>query len=235
MNIGVLIVCTGKYVMFFESLYHSCEKYFMTSHKKTYYVFTDGDIPQADNIRKVHQPVLGFPFDTMKRFEMFFKVKDELEKEDYLFFLNANLLCVSDVGDEILPKEEHGYLMAVQHPGFAGREINEFTYERNPASNFYIPYNKGNYYYQGNFNGGRSKEFLEMSEIFIHLINDDLSKGITPVWWDESALNWYLLDRHPLMTSVQYAAPEGWGIQDVKIMSRDKNKFGGHNFLRTFK
>lgn len=235
MKVGLLLVCTGKYIVFLESLYESCEKYFLTHHQKTYYVFTDGDVPKAENIRKVHQPVMGFPFDTMKRFEMFYKVYDELSKEDYLFFLNANMLCLDFVNDEILPKEEHGYLMAVQHPGFAGRPINDFTYERNPSSNFYIPYDKGRYYYQGNFNGGRSNEFLKMSGELITLINDDLSKGITPVWWDESALNWYLLERTPLMTSTQYAAPEGWNISDVKILNRDKNKFGGYGYLRTFK
>jgi beta-N-acetylglucosaminidase len=74
-----------------------------------------------------------------------------------------------------------------------------------------------------------------MSQKLLALINNDLSKGITPVWHDESALNWYLLNKNPLMASTQYASPEGWGIQNVKIMNRDKNKFGGYNYLRTAK
>jgi hypothetical protein len=235
MKIGILIVCTGKYVIFFEDLYKSCEKYFLPDYEKTYFVFTDGNILDNHNIVRIEQPVLGFPFDTLMRYEMFTKHKEKLQTQDYLFFLNANLQCVDYIGNEIIPKEEHQYLMAVQHPGFADRPINEYTYERNPNSNFYIPYDKGVYYYQGNFNGGRSKEFLEMSEILIELIKDDVSKGIIPVWWDESAMNWYLLDKTPLMTSTQYAAPEGWGISNMKIMSRDKNKYGGHDSLRSFK
>lgn len=232
MKIGLLIVCTGKYVMFLDSLYKSCEQFFMPGHEKTYYVFTDGDVPVANNIRKVDQPVLGWPYDTMMRFEMFLKVKDELLKEDYVFFFNANMLCVDYVGEEILPGKEHNYLIAVQHPGFAGKPVNEFSYERNPASNFYIPFGAGKYYYQGNFNGGRSVEFLDMSEKLLSLIKDDLSKGIIPVWHDESALNWYLSDKTPLMTSIQYSAPEGWPIQDVKIMNRHK---GDYSKIRTYK
>jgi hypothetical protein len=235
MNIGVLIICTGKYHIFFKDLYESCEKFFLPDHKKTYYVFTDSDVPVADNIKKIEQPFLGFPFDTMMRYKMFSENKSILEKEDYLFFLNANMLCTSLVGEEIIPTEQNDYLMAVQHPGYAGRNIDEYTYERNARSNFYIPYGKGKYYYQGNFNGGRSLEFLEMSQKLSALINNDLSKGITPIWHDESALNWYLLNKNPLMASTQYATPEGWGIQNVKIMNRDKNKFGGYTYLRTAK
>lgn len=232
MKIGVLIVCTGKYVKFFEPLYRSCQEFFMTDHDVTYYVFTEGEIPKEPKIRHVYQPVMGWPYDTLMRFEMFLKVKEELLNEDYLFFMNANMLCVDKVGEEILPKEEHSYLMAVQHPGFINRSIDDYTYERNPNSNFYIPYGKGQKYYQGNFNGGRSKEFVEMSEKLLELIKDDLSKGIIPVWWDESALNWYLLDKTPLATSVQYAAPQGWGIENPKIQNRNK---GDYSLIRTFK
>lgn len=204
----------------------------MPQHKRTYYVFTDGEILNEPNIARIHQPVLGFPYDTMMRFDMFYKHKEVLEKEDYLYFLNANMLCVDYVNEEIIPNKNNDYLAAVHHPGFAGRPINEYTYERNPNSNFYIPYDKGIYYYQGNFNGGRTIEFLQMSERLNHLIKKDLANNIVPVWWDESALNWYLLNRNPLLISFQYAAPEGWGIQNVKIMSRDKNKYGGHSYLR---
>lgn len=231
MNIGVLTICTGKYVVFFEELYKSCEKFFMPGHKKTYYVYTDGDIPEHENIKKIDQPVLGWPFDSMLRFKMFLNNKHELLNEDYLFFFNANMKCVDYVNEEILPGKENSYLTGVQHPGFANKHPDEFSYERNPNSNFYIPYNYGKYYYQGNFNGGRSTEFIEMSEVLDLLIEDDLSKGIIPIWHDESALNWYLLDKNPLMKSTQYTAPEGWGIEGAKIMARHK---GEYSKIRTY-
>lgn len=232
MNIGILIICTGKYSIFFESLYESCEKFFLKDHKKTYYVFTESEISNNANVVKIHQQHSTFPNDTLKRFHMFNSIKDKLCEEDYVFFLNANMLCIDLIGDEIFPNESHGGLMAVQHPGFEGRPINEYTYERNLNSNFYIPYGDGIYYYQGNFNGGRSGDFLRMSELLAGLIDDDESKGIIPIWWDESAMNWYLKNKTPLMVSKQYASPEGWNIPNTKIMNRDKNKFGGHTYLR---
>ena len=42
MNIGILLICTGKYTVFFNTVYDSCEEFFLNGHKKTYYVFRDG-------------------------------------------------------------------------------------------------------------------------------------------------------------------------------------------------
>lgn len=233
LNIGVLIVCTGKYHIFFDSLYESCEKFFLKNHNKTYYVFTDGEIKESDNIKKINQPYMGFPNDTLKRFHLFNNISEQLVNEDYLFFLNANMFVVDDVTEDILPKSENNYLAAVNHPSFYDLDRNRFTYERRLESVFYIPFNTGNFYYQGCFNGGRSKEFLEMSKILSEMIDKDLENNITPIWWDESALNWYFLDKNPLVIHPQHAYPEGWSLPfNKKIVQRDKNKFGGHNFLR---
>ena len=233
MNIGILIICTGNYSVFFNSLYDSCEEFFLKKHKKTYYVFTDGEIYKKDNIVKFEQPHMGFPNDTLKRFHLFKQKHESLIKEDYLFFLNANMLCVSEVGDEIIPNQNSDFLMGVHHPGFYNKSNNEYTYERNINSKFNIPYGQGTYYYQGCFNGGRSKEFLEMSDKLSGLIDVDLSNGIMPIWHDESALNWYFKDINPLLVNPGYSYPEGWSIPfDSKIIQRDKNKFGGYDYLR---
>lgn len=233
MNIGILIICTGNYSVFFNSLYDSCEEFFLKNHKKTYYVFTDGDIYEKDNIVKINQPYMGFPNDTLKRFHLFKQEYESLIKEDYLFFLNANMVCTSEVGDEVLPNEINDFLMGVHHPGFYQTQRDNYTYERNPNSKFYIPFNQGTYYYQGCFNGGRSNEFLEMSKILSELIDVDVENGIIPVWWDESALNWYFKDKSPLLVNPGYSYPEGWSLPfESKIVQRDKNKYGGYNYLR---
>ncbi len=240
LNIGLLIICTGKYSIFFESLYKSCEDNFLKNHKKTYYVFTDDDkIVSNNNIVKIHQDRLGWPFDTLKRFSVFNKSKDILLKEDYLYFLNANMFCLKEVGEEIIPTDENHYLTAVQHPGFYGKDINTFTYERNNNSKFYIPYGVGKYYYQGCFIGGRSREFIDMSIELDSLIDEDIKNEIIPVWWDESALNWYYLNRNPLIIDRHYAYPENHDNfyidsdkKNAVILNRDKGSFGGHDYLR---
>lgn len=233
MNIGVLIICTGKYNIFLKDLYKSSEKFFLKNHKKTYYVFTDGEIIENKNIKKIHQETLGWPNNTLKRFAMFNKISEQLINEDYLFFLNANMLFTDEVNEEIIPKEKNNFLMGVNHPGFFNTSKENFSYERRPESVFYIPLNKGEYYYQGCFNGGGSKEFLEMSKILDDMINIDLSNDIMPIWHDESALNWYYLDKSPLLVDSSYAYPEGWSIPfDKKIIQRNKTNYGGYDYLR---
>lgn len=231
-TIDILTICTGKYTVFFKDFYESCEKFFLPGYNKRYFVFTDGELLESENIVKIHQNKLGWPYDTMMRFKMFNSIKNELNG-DYVFFFNVNIKFISEVGEEVLPKEENEYLMGVIHPGFYNSSINHVPYERRYDSNFFIPVGVGSYYYQGCFNGGRTKEFLEMSSILESKINMDMANGIIPIWHDESALNWYYSTRSPLSLNSGYAYPESAEIPfDKKILQVDKNKFGGHHNLR---
>jgi hypothetical protein len=233
MNIGVLIICTGKYNIFFHDLYESCENFFLKNHKKTYYVFTDNDIPNHDNVVKIHSEFIGWPQETMYRFHKFISIKEMLNSVDYLYFMNANMLVISEIGDEILPNHENDFLMGVQHPGFYNTNKISFPYERRKESKFFINYDDGLYYYQGCFLGGRTKEFLIMSENLMKNIDEDINNNITPIWHDESAQNWYYKNLKPLMLHSGYSYPESWNIPfEKKIVQRDKNNYGGYNYLR---
>lgn len=232
-NIGILIVATGKYTIFVKDLYESCEKYFLKHYNKRYYVFTNEDIPSHSNIVKIRQDSLGWPYNTLKRFEMFNKISDDLMREDYLFFLNANMLLVNEVNEEVIPKQEHDFLMGVHHPGYYNAPKEQFPYERRSESLFCISPPNAKYYYQGCFNGGSSKEFLNMSKTLESMINTDLNNNIIPIWHDESALNWYFKDKKPLVMNPEYACPEGWSMQsEIKIIQKNKNNYGGHDYLR---
>jgi hypothetical protein len=233
MKIGILTICTGKYTMFFDNLYQSCENHFLKEHDKTYYAFTDGDIPYYNNVVKINQPKLGWPYDTMMRFHMFNTIRDLLLENDYVFFFNANMMVVTDITDIVIPLVDNDYLMGVLHPSFYNLPINYATYDRNNQSSFYIPYNEGKHYYQGCFNGGRTIEFLEMCNILSNRIDIDLKNNIIPLWHDESALNWYYKDKNPLTLSSSYAYPEMWNLpMDMYIAQIDKDNYGGHKFLR---
>lgn len=232
-TINIFTICTGKYVNFFENFYQTCEKYFLVNHNKKYFVFTDGDINEYQNVIKIFQSKLGWPYDTMMRFKMFNSIENILDG-DYVYFFNVNMSFVNCVGEEVLPQENNNYLMGVIHPGFVNNKITDYPYERRDNSNFYIPYDKGSIYYQGCFNGGKREEFMKMSKILEIKIDNDLSKDIIPVWHDESALNWYYLNNSPLAIDSLYAYPEGTKMPlDIKIIQLDKNKMGGHTYLRS--
>jgi len=232
MKINIITICTGKYTIFLEGLYNSAEKYFLPGVDKNYFVFTDGHILNKPNIEKINQEKLGWPYDTMMRFKMFNRISEILSGE-YTFFLNANMLFMDFVYDEVIPNEQNNYLMGVSHPGYYKNDINELPYERRSDSNFYIPYGAGKNYFQGCFNGGRTIEFLNMSKELDRLIDDDLSKNIIPIWHDESALNWYYDKINPIILDPGYSYPESIFIPfDKKIIQIDKSKYGGHKNLR---
>lgn len=233
MKINILTICTGKYTVFFDQLYDSCEANLLHGHDKKYFVFTDGEIKDRENVVRIQQEKLGWPYDTMMRFHMFNRIAEQLDGE-YTFFLNANMHINEPVGDEVLPGPENNYLVGVQHPGFYDKPNPHFPYERRPQSYVFIPNGQGQMYFQGCFNGGRTVEFLEMSRILATGIESDLSKSIIPIWHDESALNWYYSLRNPLSLEMSYAYPESCDFPfPRKIVQLDKSKVGGHEYLRS--
>jgi len=222
-KIAVITIATGKYIRFVPDLIDSCESFFVPKSEKKYFVFTDGDIDRREGkIVKISQDKLGWPYDTMMRFHMFSSIEKELEKFDFIFFMNANMKVVSLVSKDILPIKEESGLVATHHPGFYKKHPNLFTYERNRKSNFYIPFGSGESYVQGCFNGGRSKEFLEMCREIKERIDIDLKNKIVPIWHDESALNWYLLDKYPKILHPVYAWPEFVRINRGEILQMPK-------------
>jgi len=219
MKIAITTIATGKYDVFVPSLIDSCEKYFLPNLEKKYFIFTDSDkILTSDKVVKVNQNKLGWPYDTMLRFHMFSSIEKELENFDFVFFMNANMEVVSLISEDILPTEEESGLVATHHPGFYKKDPEKFTYERNHRSNFYIPFGSGETYVQGCFNGGRSKEFLKMCREIKERMDADLMNKIIPVWHDESALNWYLLDKNPKILHPTYAWPEFVFLTEEKII-----------------
>lgn len=242
MRIGILYICTGKYDLFWKDFYLSAERFFMQDAKYTreYYVFTDTPSLYAEeenkHIHRIRQDNLGWPDNTLKRFHMFLQIKERLLQEtDFLFFCNANLLFIQNVGNEIISQLNNKVLVGTIHPGFYHSLSNEFTYERRPVSKAFIPQGEGQYYYAGGFSGGFTGAYLQLCETIKSWVDIDESKGIVALWHDESHINKYFIENQPHALSPSYLYPEGWSIPFEKIiLIRDKSKkeYGGHIFLR---
>lgn len=216
-NIGLLIVATGKYIQFVEPLVLSAEKHFCKNHQVTYFVFTDQNaVPLPHTIYAFH-PRLGWPFDTMNRYHAYYNHAELLKDQDYLFALDADMLFVEDIGDEIL-----GERVATLHPGFIGQRG---TYETDPASKACVNMNEGVMYFAGGFYGGSRDAFFHILQTNIASIEEDLSRGIIAVWHDESHWNRYCIDYPPtVILSPSYCYPESWMLNySKKIIALDKN------------
>lgn len=216
-NVGLLIVATGKYTIFVEPLINSARTHFCKQHNVTFFVFTDGIIPVADDIVRVEQNRLGWPYDTLLRFDMYYKNKELLQAMDYLFACDADARFVADVGDEILSDR-----VATQHPGFVGKRG---SYETRSISRACVRPHEGRYYFAGGFYGGKTGEFLSMMEVVLDQIRDDATKNFIAVWHDESHLNRYFIDHKPTkILTPSYCYPESWNLPyPKKLLVLDKN------------
>jgi len=234
MKIAILYICTGKYTVFWKGFYESAEKLFLPNIEKHYFVFTDaqGIFGQGDDkIKLVNQENLGWPGNTLFRFHMFSRIKDRLREYDFIFFFNANMLFVRPIHEEFLPCKEG--LLVTLHPGYFNKPRSVYPYENNPLSMAYIPPEKGEVYVCGGLNGGTSEAYLRLIDHIKAAVDTDSRNNITAVWHDESHLNRYILDVNYKLLDASYAYPEGVHLGlDKKIIIRDKNRFGGHDFLR---
>lgn len=239
MKIAILYICTGKYNIFWKDFYLSCEKYFITNAEKQYFVFTDSDKIYFEdsnkNIHKIYQKNLGWPDNTLRRFEMFLKIKESAADCDFTFFFNGNSVFIEKInGLDFLPGDNQKYV-ACAHPGFIKKDKASFHYERNSKSTAFINYGEGVNYFAGGINGGITKDFFEAAEIMNDNIKIDDKNNIVAIWHDESHWNKFLLDKNDQIKilSPSYMYPEGFSLDFVsKIVLRKKNIFGDLSKIR---
>lgn len=222
-KIGFLVVATGKYTQFIPPLIQSARRHFCRGHEITYFVFTDGTIAPEKDVVVFHHTKMGWPFDTMLRYQAYVAHWDQLSSQDYLFASDADMLFVDNVGDEIL-----GELVATMHPGFCDGSpfpVMRGSYETNPLSTACVHDHEGTCYFAGGFYGGSASKVLEMAETNLKHIYQDLARGLIAVWHDESHWNRYCIDHPPtVILSPSYCYPESWWLPySKKLLALDKN------------
>ncbi|MBO7644791.1 MAG: glycosyl transferase [Alphaproteobacteria bacterium] len=248
-QVAILYIALGRYICFWKDFYESCESKLLNCDKH-YFVWTDNesfDYSNAKNVTVIPAKKMGWPYDTVLRFEMFLGKEQELKKYDYIYFFNANMQFINYVDlAEIAPQSWHtSGIVAGIHPGHNGDvddgNIDGYQYERRPQSTAYIPFGHGKHYVCGAFNGGTSDGFLKMCKVLAKNVRTDLDNGIEAIVDDESHLNWYVADKDYLLAGRAYGFPEGklkylkpGALAMVKIISRHKEhpKYGGARYLR---
>lgn len=187
--VGILLICTGKYDKFVTPLLDSMENNFLADHKKKYFLFSDKS--NIDN-RAFHIKIerKGFPGDTLYRFHHFLSIEKKLREEtSYLYYSDVDMLCVNQIGGEILPNKLKP-LVGVAHPGFYMKSLG--TPEDRTVSSAYIHHDEYRpCYWAGGLSGGETDTYLQMCNQIKNCIDSDDSKGLVARWHDESHLNRY--------------------------------------------
>ncbi|WP_172402274.1 family 6 glucosyltransferase [Helicobacter sp. 13S00401-1] len=234
MKIAILYISTGRYDIFFKKFHKTMQKFFIKGAQKHYFVWTDSKkIKNTKDITKIYQEKLGWPYDTLMRYHMFYEIRDRLKEFDYIYFFNANIVIKQEITkDEFLPNTKSG-LVGCLHPGFIDLDLEfnivpkkdaaKFTYDRNEKSLAYIKEGDGLAYYAGGLNGGAKDAYLKLIKDLRDNIQQDLDKGIVALWHDESHINKYFLDKEIKALPSTFLVPEGWefSISDKFIMDEE--------------
>ncbi len=205
LKVGLLCVATGKYCDLGVKMIETARQYFLPNHDRTFFIFTDGNVPEAKDIVRIEQKKMGWPNDSMKRFHVYHSHKDLFKDFDYLYTIDADMVFLSEVGDEII-----GDLMATRHWGYLDKPG---TYCGNKKSRAYVTRSKRANYCCGAFYGGTRENVLAMIETNMRDVDVDLQKNIIPKWHDESYINHYFIDHPPtVLMSPSYCFPQGWDL-----------------------
>ncbi|TSR75247.1 Globoside alpha-1,3-N-acetylgalactosaminyltransferase 1 [Bagarius yarrelli] len=201
-TVATTVFAVGRYTRFLKDLLESAEQHFLVGYRVHYYLFTD--LPDQVPVVKLGD---GRKLTVIKtessnrwqeissrRMERIEKLIEEklLHKVDYMFSLDVDSKFYAHWGAESL-----GDLVGVVHAWFFGLTRPQFTYERRPKSQAYIPYDEGDYYYGGAVFGGRPEKVLKLVQTCRRNLDIDRANQIEALWQEESHLNKYFLYNKP--------------------------------------
>lgn len=237
MKIGIFYICTGKYSIFWDTFYASCQEYFIPEAEKHYYVFTDSDVVPRNNphISIYEQSPKGFPLDSLLRFDMFISIEAEASKCDYLFFFNSNMQFQRTVqASEILPCEGDNGLVVVQNPGYYDKQDSiHLPFEKHRRSTAFIPYSTDDHYeyYMGGVNGGTAAAYYDLIHHCSKNIHIDMDNNVMALYHDESHLNQYIHSHKARVLTPSFGFPEDSTIPFEPVcVILNKMKHGGSYF-----
>ena len=97
-KVAILYIGTGRYTIFWDEFFKSCEKNFLRNCEKHYFFFTDSkEFKSNDKITIIEQDNLGWPLITALRYKILNKAKEQLKDYDYAFFFNGNMEVIKEV------------------------------------------------------------------------------------------------------------------------------------------
>ncbi len=214
MKIAICFIGTGKYLNFLPKYYQNIHEYFLPGTEKTFLVFTDGEGDFPEDIKVYKQEHLEWPYITLQRFETILKSKEEIEKNHWFVFIDADALVVDKITTEEFFDETKSFfgvhhpchfLQMPPHDKFPG------AFETNKISNAAVKEDDDlSIYYQGCLWGGKVPDVLELIEELSIRTNQDLEKSVIAVWHDESHLNKFFIENKNRVNILgpEYAYPE---------------------------
>lgn len=197
MKIALFITATGKYTEFLPKLIHSADQYFLPQQEVVYVICLDDIktlLPESNReiqyIEVAHEPFPHASINRSRHYSKYLSENNYIEKFTHCYAIDADAYFASEITKEICDHE----IVCVAHGAYVGR-VMEAPFEKNEQSQCYIkkPYD----YVAGGFYGGKASLFISMCQLMYLYVQNDILKGIMPIWHDESAINKFVsVNRH---------------------------------------
>ena len=204
-RVAVVTIClNGIYWPYLGKMVDSAKKFFLKDHEVDYFTWSDMPPEHLPGIKVFPTEPFAWPLPTLKRYHLFLQQEELLSQYDFIFYIDADMLFVSRVGDEVLGDG----LTLAQHPMYALSQKYIPPYEPNSESKAFIP-RLGRIidlegkkrlepiYAAGGFQGGRSDSFIKAMKVMKEWTDEDFANNYVPIWNDESIWNSYLFRLTP--------------------------------------
>jgi hypothetical protein len=223
MNIGLIIIATGKYDRFIDPLLQSARIHFMPGDKTTFFLFTDSLKDYGNDVVTISTEHEQWPGPTLHRYRNIVANQHLFAQSDYVFYCDVDMLFIDTVGREILGDG----LTAVYHPGFFSFGTGSWCVDK--LSTAYTTNCKG--YFAGGFQGGTKQSYLLACTVMETYIKWDEKNKVVATWQDESHWNKYLSEHEYKALTPEYCYPDKpelarlWKIDHLKpkLLALSKN------------
>nr|XP_048288201.1 N-acetyllactosaminide alpha-1,3-galactosyltransferase-like isoform X2 [Myodes glareolus] len=237
--VGLVVFAVGRYLEYYlESFLLSANMFFMVNQRVIIYVMLDdfSRMPfislnrlRTYKIFKVKQERRWQDISMMRMKTISEHIADHIRHEvDYVFCMDVDQIFKGSYGLETL-----GESVAQLHTYWYKESPNKVPYERNEASEAYIPLGQGDFYYHAAVFGGTTTQVLKITQECARRIMNDKKNNIEAVWHDESHLNKYFFLHKP----TKILSPEFcWDLRkdttpDIETVKLSWN-FKHYEFLR---
>lgn len=237
MKVAISFIGTGKYLNFLPGWYEKVTENFLPDCEKTFLVFTDGELNDTpDDMIVYKQEHLEWPYITLKRFEILSKAREEILKNDWYVFLDADLIPVAKITAEEFFDKEKTYF-GVHHPchflNMPPHNNPPGAFDTNPLSKAGLEDGDDmSVYYQGCLWGGKAREVMSVISYLDSNVKKDLENNVIAKWHDESHLNKFFSQNKDKVNTLhpEYAYPEvfaGYCEFEPKMvhLAKDNSKY----------
>ncbi len=229
-KVAIVATLIGKYYdHYFDDLANSIKDYFHNFDVKLF-CFTDrepAETPTSDLVEFITVRNVGWPFNSLLRFQMLTSISEKLQLFDNVFAIDGDMVFNQEIEHSLLDQD----LFAVLHPGFEYK-TSHATFEVDVKSTAFVRKEARSHYVQGCFFGGKTEAFLYLCRTLRDAVQKDLFIGDIPVWHDESYLNWFFSQHEYCAVSSAYAYPEGTKALQKPYLTHRKKE---HSSIRNVK